>query len=198
MYTHVWLFMTLWIIDHKVLLSMRFSRQEYWNELPCPPPRDLPDPGITPLSLMSPALADRLFSTEPLGKAQGLILTTEQSRYYRQVQIRKLRLRDAEMYSVQRVLRCTQYRVLWSWSWFSSSTLLSRGSFPTDDGASLGNICISRGTQVPSHKLESWRTLAPAPELRRQNICRPSKYYHWGLFEGVLFFYCALKKKHIT
>ena len=35
-------------------LSMGFSRQEYWSELPCPPPGDLPDPGIKPTSLMSP------------------------------------------------------------------------------------------------------------------------------------------------
>jgi len=40
-----------------------FSRQEYWNELPCPPPGDLPDPGIEPVSLRSPALADRFFTT---------------------------------------------------------------------------------------------------------------------------------------
>ena len=29
----------------QVPLSMGFSRQEYWNGLPCPPPKDLPDPG---------------------------------------------------------------------------------------------------------------------------------------------------------
>ena len=37
-------------------LSIAFSRQEYWNELPCPPPGDLLDPGIEPMSLMSLAL----------------------------------------------------------------------------------------------------------------------------------------------
>ena len=36
---------------------MRFSRQEHWRGLPCPPPGDLPDPGIEPASLMSSALA---------------------------------------------------------------------------------------------------------------------------------------------
>uniref|UniRef100_G3N0Q5 LY6/PLAUR domain containing 6 n=1 Tax=Bos taurus TaxID=9913 RepID=G3N0Q5_BOVIN len=39
-------------------LSMGFSRQEYWSGLPCPPPGDLPDPGIEPESLTSPALAE--------------------------------------------------------------------------------------------------------------------------------------------
>ena len=37
-------------------LSMGFSRQEYWSGLPCPPPGDLPHPGIKPTSLVSPAL----------------------------------------------------------------------------------------------------------------------------------------------
>ena len=34
-----------------------FSRQEYWSGLPFPTPGDLPDPGIEPMSLASPALA---------------------------------------------------------------------------------------------------------------------------------------------
>ena len=44
-------------------LSMGFSRQEYWSGLPCPPPGDLPDPGIKPVSLRSPALAGGFFTT---------------------------------------------------------------------------------------------------------------------------------------
>ena len=36
-----------------------FSGQEYWSELPCPPPGDLPNPEVEPLSLMSPMLAGR-------------------------------------------------------------------------------------------------------------------------------------------
>jgi len=47
-----------WTVAHQAPLSMRFSRQEYWGGLPCPPPGDLPDAGIEP---MSPALqADSL------------------------------------------------------------------------------------------------------------------------------------------
>ena len=49
-------------------LSMEFSRQEYWNRLPVPPPGDLPNPGIKPASPVSPALAGRFFTTEPPGK----------------------------------------------------------------------------------------------------------------------------------
>ena len=47
---------------------MGFFRQEYWSGLPFPPPGNLPDPGIEPASLASPALAGRFFTTEPVGK----------------------------------------------------------------------------------------------------------------------------------
>ena len=47
-------------------VSMRFPKQEYWSELPCPPLRDLPHPGIEPESLVSPALlADSLPPARP-------------------------------------------------------------------------------------------------------------------------------------
>ena len=62
-FSHVPLFVTLWTVACQVLLSMGFSRQEYYSGLPCPPLGDLPDPGIEPLSLMSPALAGRFFTT---------------------------------------------------------------------------------------------------------------------------------------
>ena len=50
-------------VAHQVPLSMGFSRQKYWSEFPRPPPGDLPDPRIKPVSLMSPALAGRFFPT---------------------------------------------------------------------------------------------------------------------------------------
>ena len=52
----------------QALLSMGFSRQEYWSGLPFPFPGDLPDPGIEP---NSPALAGGFFTTEPPGKPEG-------------------------------------------------------------------------------------------------------------------------------
>ena len=50
-FSHVQLFVTLWTIGLQAPLSMGFSRQEYWSELPCPPPGNLPDPGMEPMSL---------------------------------------------------------------------------------------------------------------------------------------------------
>ena len=66
-FSHVRLFVTLWIVAHQALLSMGFPRQEHWSGLPCPPPGDLPDPGIKPESPVSPALAGRFFTTAPPG-----------------------------------------------------------------------------------------------------------------------------------
>ena len=57
----VQLFATLWTIAHQALLSIRFSRQEYWSGLSCPSPGYLPNSGIEPASLESPALAGGFF-----------------------------------------------------------------------------------------------------------------------------------------
>ena len=54
---------TLWTVVCQAPLSMGFYRQKYWSRLPYPPLEDLPDPGIKPVSLMSPALAGRFFTT---------------------------------------------------------------------------------------------------------------------------------------
>ena len=54
-------------------LSMGFSRQEHWSGLPLPSPGDLPNPGIKPLSPVSPTLAGGFFTTEPPGKPHSLI-----------------------------------------------------------------------------------------------------------------------------
>ena len=48
---------------HQAPLSMGFPRQEYWSGLPFPPPEDLPNPGIEPMSLASLAAAGRFFTT---------------------------------------------------------------------------------------------------------------------------------------
>ena len=46
-----------WTVAQQAPLPMEFSRQKFWSGLPFSPPGDLPDPGIEPTSLMSPALA---------------------------------------------------------------------------------------------------------------------------------------------
>ena len=46
--SHVQLFATPWTVAYQALMSLGFSRQEYWSRLPFPSPGDLPDPGIEP------------------------------------------------------------------------------------------------------------------------------------------------------
>ena len=65
MLSHVQLFATPWTVASQTPLSMRVPRQEYWSRLPFPTPEDLPDPGIEPASLVSPALAGGFFTTVP-------------------------------------------------------------------------------------------------------------------------------------
>ena len=67
-FSHVWL-STLWTEAHQALMSMGFCRQEHWSGLPCPPPGDLPDPEITPVSLMSPAVVIWFFNTRATWEA---------------------------------------------------------------------------------------------------------------------------------
>ena len=84
---------------------MGFSRQEYWSGLPCPPPGDLPDLGIEPLSLMSPALAGRFFTASTPGKP----------------------LTFYSLYPQERILKALKYMVSeslhihLSWEWFHPS-----------------------------------------------------------------------------
>ena len=65
----VWFFVTLCTEGRHTTLPVEFSRQEYWNKSPFPPPGDLPDPGIEPSSFVaSPALTGGFFTTVPPGK----------------------------------------------------------------------------------------------------------------------------------
>ena len=59
------LFATPWAVACQAPLSMGFSRKEYWSGLPCPPPGDLPNPGVEP---RSPALQADSLPAEPPGE----------------------------------------------------------------------------------------------------------------------------------
>ena len=64
------LFVTPGTVACQALLSMGFSKQEYWSGLTFPPPGDLPDPGIEPTFLESLVLADGLFTTRAIREVQ--------------------------------------------------------------------------------------------------------------------------------
>ena len=65
LFSHVRFFVTPWTVARQPPLSMGYFRQEYWNGLPFPSPRDLPNPGIEP---RSPALQEDSLLSEPTGK----------------------------------------------------------------------------------------------------------------------------------
>ena len=65
LFSHVWLFATLWTVAYQDPLSMGFFRQEYWSGFPFPSPGDLPYPGIEP---RSPTLCADALPSGPPGK----------------------------------------------------------------------------------------------------------------------------------
>ena len=82
-FNHIQLFVTLWTVAHQAPLCMGFSRQEYWSGLPCPPPGDLPDPGIEPSSLYVSCMAGPFF-TRDSHKAGGFLNFSFKSLLYPQ------------------------------------------------------------------------------------------------------------------
>ena len=85
-FSHIQLLATPWTVARRLLCPWGFSREEYWSVLSCPPPGDVPNPGIEP---RSPAL--QAHSSEPPGKPkntgvgslsllQGNCLTQESNR----------------------------------------------------------------------------------------------------------------------
>ena len=65
---------TIWTAAHQAPVSMGLSWQEYWSGLLCPSPGNLPNPGIEPISLMSPALAGGFFTTRATWALQVAII----------------------------------------------------------------------------------------------------------------------------
>ena len=65
MLSRICLFATPWTVACQASLSMGFSRQDYWSGLSFPPPGDLPDPGIEPMSPVSPASQADSLPSEP-------------------------------------------------------------------------------------------------------------------------------------
>ena len=63
-------FVAPWTVASQAPLSMEFSRQEYWSGVPFQTSGDLSNPGIKPMSLASPSLTGRFFTTSATWEAQ--------------------------------------------------------------------------------------------------------------------------------
>ena len=107
---------------------MGFSRQEYWSGLPCPPPGDLPDPGIEPVSLMSPALASGFFITSATWEAH--LLYTRHciwcliSKYLHNISQKSgsyLHFQNKQRGYLPKVTDEKQQTSVWFWIWSPSS-----------------------------------------------------------------------------
>ena len=72
-FSHVQLFVTPWTLAHQTPLSMGFSGHEYWGELSCSSPGDLPDPGIKSMFLISPSLTGGFFTTSTIWEAPSVV-----------------------------------------------------------------------------------------------------------------------------
>ena len=80
---HIRPFATLWTTACQAPLSMGFSRQEHWSRLPCPPPGGLPDLGIEPVFIASPASpAGGFFTTSTTCEAQQCTQSTNHKLYH--------------------------------------------------------------------------------------------------------------------
>ena len=82
-FSHVQLFVTLWIVVCQASLSMGCPRQEYWRGLSCPPAGYLPNPGIKHVSLTSPTLAGGFLNTSATWEApkSGCLLADRYKRW---------------------------------------------------------------------------------------------------------------------
>ena len=125
----VQLFARLWTVACQVLLSIEFFRQEYWRELPCPSPRDLPDLGIKAASLTSPALAGGFLTTSATWEDQTLwmkycllkLTTNIRSSYYiLMLQIRRLGFSNFETLAHCYTESKWQNSTLPSYSWLTA------------------------------------------------------------------------------
>ena len=77
--SRVRLFVTPQTVTHQAPLSMGFSRQGYWSGVPFPLPGDLPNPGIEPSFIKSPALAGEFFTTRDTWEAHRSLGSWENS-----------------------------------------------------------------------------------------------------------------------
>ena len=123
MLSHVWLFATPWIRTHQAPMSMEFSKQEYYCGLPLPPPGDLPNSGIKPASLVSPALAGRFFTNYATcdGWAIGSLKSLSDSRFsWMMMKIRQVKLE--ELRNIIQLLPSAYYSHIYSFIQYSIHT----------------------------------------------------------------------------
>ena len=112
-FSHVRLFATPWTVARQAPLSIGFSRQEYWSGVPCPPPGNLPDPGIKPASFYVSCIGrEVLYHLVPPGKCP--LLPTKKNH----TQTEKHTNAAANLYILNTYLLCTFRGTTYSFIWW--------------------------------------------------------------------------------
>ena len=122
-----------------------FSRQEYWSGLPCPPPGDLPDPGIKPRSL---ALQMDSSLSEPPGKP--IFSSVQSLRYVQLFATPWTEAHQASLYvtNSQRLLKLSEsvmpsnHFIPCCLLLLPNSSFLASGSFPVSQFLASGGQSI--------------------------------------------------------
>ena len=115
---------------------MGFSRQEYWNGLPCPSPGDLPNPGIEPTSPVSPALQADSLPIEPPGKP-NVVFKAQQTKNKKSFLIIMLYMIFKKSVSLWEKSEALQFLIFIIW--FSNGHSLTEGP---------GVLCFMRSQRV--------------------------------------------------
>ena len=112
-FSHVRLFATPWTAARQAPLSIGFSRQEYWSGVPCPPPGNLPDPGIKPASFYVSCIGrEVLYHLVPPGKCP--LLPTKKNHTHTE----KHTNAAANLYILNTYLLCTFRGTTYSFKWW--------------------------------------------------------------------------------
>ena len=110
-FSRVWLFVTSWIVAHQAPLSMGILKARYWSGLPSPSPGDLPNPGVKPTSLKSPALTGRFFTTSATCEAHKTCMVISKS--------------HCDVYTFERKFLKANSKLLWFWGKSSADLKVS-------------------------------------------------------------------------
>ena len=113
-YSCVQLFATLWMVSFHAPLSVGFPRQECWSRLPCPPPKNLPDPGIEP---ESPTVQADSLPSEPLSPHFWTSLQPSPSHPSRSSQSIKLNSLLSPAVAYHLGLRIKKKKTCEAWGW---------------------------------------------------------------------------------
>ena len=117
-YSCVWLFAALWTAACKASLSMGFSRQKYWSGLPCPPPRDLPDPGIPTQTSLNPTCIGRwILTTSTSWKTPNMMYFSLFSSW----PIGRINVKQHKMFEIMEFVSCH------TWAKWSNKKMLEIG-----------------------------------------------------------------------